>query len=126
MRFTAIMLLFCMSTMSLSNPCSDSTYVALSQKSLNDMTGNEAAYYAQMKSQCEAQKAQELKNQQEIEQANIDDARRELQAQEIKTKAGTAVVSGVLGLLIIGVLSFFIIKTVTKNRIDRATQKLGY
>jgi hypothetical protein len=126
MKLIALVLLFCMSTMSLSSPCSDSIYVALSQKSLNDMTGNEAAYYAQMKSQCDAQQAQELKERQEIEQARRDDARRELQAQEIKSKAGTAVFCAVLGVIILGVAVFFITKAATQNRIDKATQGLEY
>lgn len=52
--------------------------------------------------------------------------RRELQAQEIKSKAGAAVFCAVLGVIVLGVAVFFITKAVTQNRIDKATQGLDY
>ena len=126
MRHVGLIVLFCLSTMSLSSPCYDSIYVALSQKPLSDMTGNEAVYYAQMRSQCEEQRAQEARDREAIDQERRDDARRELQAQEIKHKASTAVFSAVVMVIVIGVATFFIVRTATQNRIDKATQGLEY
>jgi len=79
-----------------------------------------------MRSQCEEQRAQEARDREAIDQERRDDARRELQAQEIKHKASTAVFSAVVMVIVIGVATFFIVRTATQNRIDKATQGLEY
>ncbi len=105
-----------------SSACNDSLYSILSQLPIDSMSQNEALYYSQMKVRCEEENQIEQQKIEQKRQEDIDDRRREAQAIEIRDKAGTAVVTSCVGIIIITII-IIAITNAKINDIKKSTQQ---